>query len=199
MPTYNTTTRLAIRKPQANQKVNDFTPIVDALADDADAKTVGWLTGTLAGRPAAGVAGRVYKATDGNALTYLDTGSAWQIVSVTSAWVNLTPAANYAVTATGAYTGAARLVGDTVELCGVVVDTIGGHTNWNQIATIPAGLRPAQSVGGTATAIAWAAGATGGSWTNGDWFVTPAGALSYAGTTGSNYAVMLDGLSYRLV
>lgn len=83
MPTYSNTSRLGLRIPQTNQKVNDFTAIIDALGNDVDTKTTGWLTGTLAGRPSAGTAGRFYYATD-TGLLYHDNGSSWQTVHIST-------------------------------------------------------------------------------------------------------------------
>lgn len=75
-----------VRQPNSSKAYADFSDNTSGghigktqsnVADDANAKMLRF--GTLAGRPAAGTAGRIYHASDAgtNGITYRDTGSAW--------------------------------------------------------------------------------------------------------------------------
>jgi hypothetical protein len=71
------TPRYSLRVPQAIDP--DAVPAdMLALATDLDNNVQGYSQGTLASRPAAGVTGREYRATD-TGFTYLDVGTAWVI------------------------------------------------------------------------------------------------------------------------
>jgi hypothetical protein len=76
-PTYTTTGRLGWRIPQANEKLNDFTAIIDALGTDAQNGTTGYSEGVASARPSAGTAGRIYRATD-NGVVAFDDGTVWR-------------------------------------------------------------------------------------------------------------------------
>lgn len=147
MPTYTNTSRLGIRIPQANQKVNDFTAIIDALGSDTDVKAAGWLTGTAAGRPAAGTAGRWYYATD-TALLYFDTGSGWLLAPLAGSWTAVTLGSGVTAPVVGDFTpAAARVEGDTARLQGFLENTSGGTiASGTTIFTVPSGARPANTV-----------------------------------------------------
>jgi hypothetical protein len=70
-----TTPRYALRYPIAADPDNVPSDML-ALATDLDNKMSGFSTGILSARPAAGVTGRRYRATD-TGYTYLDIGTAW--------------------------------------------------------------------------------------------------------------------------
>jgi len=70
-----TTPRYALRYPVSSDADNVPADML-ALATDLDNKMGGFSTGTLASRPAAGVTGRRYRATD-TGYTYLDIGASW--------------------------------------------------------------------------------------------------------------------------
>jgi hypothetical protein len=74
-----TTPRYVLRYPVAADPDNVPADML-RLATDLDNKMRGYSQGTLSARPAAGVSGRVYRATDDGFL-YQDTGSAWIIVA----------------------------------------------------------------------------------------------------------------------
>lgn len=72
-----TTPRYALRYPQTTDP--DAVPLdMNHLATDLDNAMQGYSQGTLASRPAAGITGREYRATD-NGFTYMDIGTAWVI------------------------------------------------------------------------------------------------------------------------
>jgi hypothetical protein len=70
-----TTPRYALRYPVAADADNVPSDMLN-LATDLDNKMGGWSTGLLSARPAFGVSGRRYRATD-NGFEYLDIGTAW--------------------------------------------------------------------------------------------------------------------------
>jgi hypothetical protein len=72
MPPYDTSTGL--RALQGNGKVRDIDAGFLALAQDVAARFV---DDTAAARPAAGIPGRVFRATDIDGVVALDTGAAW--------------------------------------------------------------------------------------------------------------------------
>jgi hypothetical protein len=153
MPTFLNTSRFSLRKPGANQKINDFTAIVDALADDVDSNILGYATGVLAGRGAAGHAGRVYFATDTSQWS-IDNGSTWQpfVTGITDAqithgaWTTVTPASGFSGT-TGNYSPQARVEGDRVYLRGALQNISGGViTVGSNVFGLPAGMAPAKNV-----------------------------------------------------
>lgn len=72
-----TTPRFALRYPQSTDADNVPLDMLH-LATDLDNAITGYSQGTLASRPAAGVTGRLYRATD-NGFTYMDIGTAWII------------------------------------------------------------------------------------------------------------------------
>lgn len=71
----DTTSRFALRHPESGDAVTLATYFGN-LADDADAIILGWSQGTAAARPSAGTAGRLYHATDTDAVS-LDDGAEW--------------------------------------------------------------------------------------------------------------------------
>lgn len=72
-----TTPRYVLHYPQSTDPDNVPSDML-SLATDLDNKMVGYSQGTLASRPAAGVTGRSYRATD-TGFTYMDIGTAWII------------------------------------------------------------------------------------------------------------------------
>jgi hypothetical protein len=70
-----TTPRYVLRYPVAADADNVPLDMLN-LATDLDNKMVGYSQGTLASRPAAGVSGREYRATD-TGQVYIDIGTAW--------------------------------------------------------------------------------------------------------------------------
>lgn len=80
-PLAATTTRLALPYPSGTDTV-DVVRDVSALATKLDPSTAIFLQGTAGARPAAGVQGRFYWATDTKVLTY-DNGTTWELASGT--------------------------------------------------------------------------------------------------------------------
>jgi hypothetical protein len=76
MPTYSTSTKYALRRLLGSNIINDIDAGIAALADDVDSNMAGYAEGTLAGRPAAGKAGRNYRCTD-TGQWFADTGTVW--------------------------------------------------------------------------------------------------------------------------
>lgn len=76
MATFTSTTKWALRWLTGTNAISDIDAGFQALAEDIDAVMAGQAAGTLASRPAAGKAGRFYRATD-TGQVFLDTGSAW--------------------------------------------------------------------------------------------------------------------------
>jgi len=107
--------------------------IVDSLANYLPA-------GTLVACPSSPPEGSFYRATD-TGLLYEYNGTIWQTVMLASAWQTLTLESG--VSAGGGYTPAARLVGDTVQLCGSATGS--AIATW---ATLPVVLRPASAIEG---------------------------------------------------
>lgn len=70
------TTRLGLIGPLGTDALNIGDDQIRAFLAVLDATVTSFVTGTLAGRPAAGIVGRLYKPTDNNGL-YWDTGSTW--------------------------------------------------------------------------------------------------------------------------
>ena len=73
MPNLLTTTNNDLSYPSSANSGQDFSTGIADLANSVDAM---WDSGTLAGRPAAGIVNRRYYATD-TGVWYLDTGAAW--------------------------------------------------------------------------------------------------------------------------
>lgn len=86
-----TTTRLQLVTP-AGTDPNDFAAAMAALAEGIDDSAAGYGQGARADRPAAGVAGRFYMATDNTVEggLFYDTGSTWIRVTP-SPWETWTP------------------------------------------------------------------------------------------------------------
>jgi hypothetical protein len=82
-PSYTTTARNALRALLNTSKIEDVDAGFNALASDIDTKMLGYLSGTTAARPAAGIENRLYKATDTGYL-YHDTGTEWERIIVGS-------------------------------------------------------------------------------------------------------------------
>lgn len=127
-PIYSTTSRFAMRYAATGNKVDDFAAITQAMMGDVDAKMTGFSTGVLSARPSAGVAGRVYYATD-TGLFYWDNGSAW------------TPMPNNGVRrlllqATGAAIGN-QAAGDWIFLPSGAMVTSGGSSGQAGVAIWP--------------------------------------------------------------
>jgi hypothetical protein len=92
MATFTTTTKYALRWLTGTNLISDIDAGFQALAEDIDANMAGYTSGTQAARPAAGVAGRIYRATDLAGGVALDTGTAW--VSIGAARVTSLPTVN---------------------------------------------------------------------------------------------------------
>jgi hypothetical protein len=69
------TTRFDLPYQEDTDFVRDARAAQQALAEAVDATMLGWDAGAIGDRPAAGVAGRIYRATTGE--VYLDTGATW--------------------------------------------------------------------------------------------------------------------------
>jgi hypothetical protein len=76
MATFTTTAKYALRWLTGSNLISDIDAGFQALAEDIDGSMAGYTSGTLASLPAAGKAGRIYRATDARAIL-LDTGTAW--------------------------------------------------------------------------------------------------------------------------
>lgn len=83
------TPRFSFRWP-APEKANDVSADMKALAEDVDGIIAADFQGTLAARPAAGVRGRYYWATDTKTLAR-DDGSTWRTVYTDQPWSTWTP------------------------------------------------------------------------------------------------------------
>ena len=174
-----TTTRLALTQPAGSDAPSLLRTSIGGNATTLD-NSVLVTEGTLAGRPGAATVehNHVYHATD-TKQWFISDGANWNTALIAGAWQNITLGSG--VSAGSGYTPAARLVGDTVELCGTPTD-FATTTAWG---TIPAGLRPASTV--TLVSI----DAT----TVRNVSISPAGAIT---TSVASTNLALDGLSYRL-
>lgn len=110
------------------------------MAAAIDSTIAGYLSGTLAARPGAGIAGRFYFATDKVELSF-DTGSewlpnAWTLGSLNSPWFDQNVAL---LTGQVAYR---RELSGQVRLRGAV----GGGASATAIFTLPSGYRPANTL-----------------------------------------------------
>lgn len=101
--------------------------------------------GTISNRPAGSYAGQTYYATD-TGLWYFYTGSSWQTVMLAGAWTPFAFGA-YVSTPSGQIPVAWRIVGDSVELDGVMVSSINMPSNQSWL-TVPAAIQP-QPAGST--------------------------------------------------
>jgi hypothetical protein len=106
------------------------------LATAIDSAITGFLSGTAASRPGAGIAGRLYLATDTLELSF-DTGSTW----LPGAWT--TPSNNSPWTA-----GLSGALMYRRELSGMIRlrGSASGGPSATVIATLPAGFRPATAL-----------------------------------------------------
>jgi hypothetical protein len=77
MATFTTTAKYALRWLTGGNLVSDIDAGFQALAEDIDANMAGYASGTVGALPAAGKAGRIYRATD-TGQVLIDTGSVWQ-------------------------------------------------------------------------------------------------------------------------
>lgn len=83
----STTSRFGITKPASSDFVTNGATAMGTIADGLDAITTGYSSGVFASRPAAGTAGRIYRATDvsdggANGTLYFDDGTAWQTLAL---------------------------------------------------------------------------------------------------------------------
>lgn len=92
MATYTNTAKYALRWLTGSNLVSDIDAGFQSLAEDIDSKMAGYAEGTAASRPAAGVAGRLYGATDIAGELARDIGSAW--VSVSPGYGSALPTSN---------------------------------------------------------------------------------------------------------
>lgn len=94
MPTYDTTTKHALRHLTGDNPVSDIDAGFEALADDIDSKLTPYTSGLLADRPVSsggspGKSGRLYRATDdltggANGTLYIDHGTGWLLIGPTT-------------------------------------------------------------------------------------------------------------------
>jgi hypothetical protein len=82
---YDTTGKYGMRALQGGSLVNEIDDGFAALRNDVRDNMAGYASGTFGSRPAAGVSGRLYLATDTGEL-YLDTGFVWLRVSGPTPW-----------------------------------------------------------------------------------------------------------------
>jgi hypothetical protein len=80
MATFTTTAKYALRWLTGGNLISDVDAGFQALAEDIDASMAGQASGTVGAMPAAGKAGRIYRATDTGEV-FLDTGSAWILIA----------------------------------------------------------------------------------------------------------------------
>jgi hypothetical protein len=80
MATFTTTTKYALRWLTGTNLISDIDAGFQTLAEDIDASMAGYASGTVAALPAAGKAGRIYRATDA-ARWFVDTGTAWDEIA----------------------------------------------------------------------------------------------------------------------
>lgn len=155
-------------------------------------------SGTLASRPATptpNVSGVTYYATDVKRFYFYD-GAAWNTVQVAGAWSNLT--LQTGITAfSGHYTPAARIVGDKVELCGVVINSTGASSP-GLFATLPS------SAYYPASTVIINANNFDGTNEQANCIVINSGTANLIAGGGpsqwpTSQPLILDGLSYRLV
>lgn len=76
MATFTNTAKYALRWLTGSNLISDIDAGFQALAEDIDASMAGYASGTAASRPAAGVAGKLYRATD-TGQVFIDTGTTW--------------------------------------------------------------------------------------------------------------------------
>jgi hypothetical protein len=134
------TTRLALPTIDSTaDSVSSFPTVNTAQMSTLD-NAVTFSSGTLAARPAAGLRGRVYYASDVPAY-YLDNATSWLTLEavVDTGWVPLTLASG--VTSSGGFTPSARLRGDMVELKGGLWNQT-GSSDAGTLATLPTAVTP---------------------------------------------------------
>lgn len=93
-PSYTTTARNALRALLGASQVLDVDAGFAALASDIDTKMLGYIEGAFGSRPAAGVNGRLFRATDTGQL-FLDTGSTWEPLPIANALTTASTAGPY--------------------------------------------------------------------------------------------------------
>lgn len=111
-------------------------------------------------------------------------GTNWMLGSgqQDTGWVALTLTSG--ITSSAGYTAAARVRGDGVELCGILLNTTGSLITTP--ATVPAGFRPASLVG---------YGSVGGA---SSWSVSTSGTITIAVGIPASSSYGLDSINYRL-
>lgn len=135
------TSRLSLNYPEEGDGETNY-PAVSVQQMDTLDDAVLVTEGTISARPAANTFEKdhVYKATD-TKQWFMSDGTNWFTVMIAGPWVNLTLESGITTTV-GAYTPAARLVGDKVELRGAITNTNGTAALF--VAVLPSGMRPAE-------------------------------------------------------
>lgn len=102
---------------------NDNSLRISYVAHDAD-PGVHLQSSTVAGRPAAGTAGRKWMTTDGGVKLWYDTGSVWEEIAYVPTTGNVTLANDLTVTGTTTLNGNAALNGGTIAIGNATSDTV---------------------------------------------------------------------------
>ena len=197
-PFYTTGPRGLIRSLLGTSNIDDVDAGFLAMATDVETKMVNYSSGLASARPAAGVEGRIYRATDSGAVSF-DNGTVWLPVMIPQSWQALTFAgvgiydASTPPDSLGTSPCGARVVGDTCQLRGALANANAGGANISAgvtLFTVPSTCYPSKIQ-------AIQAGGTIGSLI--DWTVSTAGAVSIGVTIpGPDVPPPLTGLSYSL-
>jgi hypothetical protein len=136
--TYTTTAKYLLRKLTGGSLASDIDEGFASLGDDIDARMAGYSQGTLASRPGAAVAGKLYRATDTGEL-FIDTGSVWQPAGWTTASLLNSWVSNGAPWADPSYR---RELDGKIRIRGMAN---GGTVN-SPVFNLPSGFRPPNTV-----------------------------------------------------
>lgn len=185
-------TRLKLEALLGTSNGNDIDAGFAKIVANLEAHGAGYEEGTLAGRPAAGRPGVLYRATD-TGLVFFDNGTSWLTVMLAGAWVPLTPAGAFSADS-GFLTLAARVEGDGVRLKGAV-ENAGSVPQNTLVSVLPSTFRPSGQVKVQAQAAY-----NGGSFAPVPCYVDTSGDLIYGGPASSSglFQIAFDGATYSL-
>ncbi len=177
-----TTTRLALPYPSPSDP-NNVPSDLQKLANALDSITADYASGTAASRPAAGVNGRFYLATDSGALS-LDNGTAWITINASLAALLQNKGDLFAASAAGV---AARLAagadGQALVARAAATNGVDYELQLGQPMNLAGTGSPARFVGGTVSGPP-----ASGTFAIGDFVVTQSGIVcicTAAGTPGT--------------